>query len=143
MVILIHGQNEVEVRVKKYPLDQDDYFVEHVKLGEREPRTAPQTRYLIAEDGVNYAIEIVLKQRFNFDGHSRIRATLFHLGVLISVKDWDIPDELGKKERIKEDATFYLEANDPILNGKIIKGARFAFQTLNIDQRYHLPLQLF
>jgi hypothetical protein len=130
MAILIHEDNKIEVRVKKYPLDSNDYFAEYVKLGERAPITGIQTRYIIAEDGVTYAIEIVLKKGFYFGEYAKVRARLTHLGTKISIKDMDRPTHLGDFEATKSDMVFFLEANDPIVDGKIVKGARFAFQAL-------------
>jgi hypothetical protein len=136
MVNLIHRQNKVEVRLKKYPLDQDAYFEEYVKLGAREPATAPQNRYVIADDNATYAVEIVLKSGFNFEDYSWVRATLTHLDTVISIKDWYRPGNLDKSHCIREDTALYLEADDPIVGGKIMKGAKFAFQSLTIGKEY-------
>jgi hypothetical protein len=145
MAVLTHNNyrfnrepSAVEVRVKKYPLDADGYFDEYVKLEERHPRTMSQTRFLVIEERIPYAIEIVLRKGFSFEGYSVLRATLSYLGTVISIQDWSIPKGFDSYEPSFEDQILHLEANDPILNGKIMKGAKFVFETLSISQRYQI-----
>jgi hypothetical protein len=56
MVILIHRQNKMEVRLKKYPLDQHAYFEQHVKLGVREPQDGCPQEGLCLETAAFWSI---------------------------------------------------------------------------------------
>ena len=65
MAILKCGNDEYEVRIKRYP--EKTYFDEYVKTGDREKSSATSCdRYIVGEDGVRYTIEVTLKKGFTF-----------------------------------------------------------------------------
>jgi hypothetical protein len=79
MAILKSGNDEYEVRIKRYP--EKTYFDEYVKTGHREKSSATSCdRYIIGEDGVRYTIEVTLKKGFDFEDFKIVRAKLYILG---------------------------------------------------------------
>ena len=76
MAILKSGNDEYEVRIKRYP--EKTYFDEYVKTGDREESSATSCdRYIVGEDGVRYTIEVTLKKGFSFGDYEVVRARLY------------------------------------------------------------------
>src|SRR5450432_3099073 len=141
MAILIHKGGEIEVWIKKYPLDGDEFFDEYVKTGERQPKDDPQSRYINVEANAAYAIEIVLKKGFNFEDYSGICVSLQHAGSEVCWQYWERQDDLGDETKLRSDQVCTFEAKDatclgepyePAVDGKTIKKARFSFDALEI-----------
>ena len=129
MAILKCGNEEYEVRIKRYP--EKTYFDEYIKTGERE-KTAATTckRYIVGEGGVKYTIEVTLKKGFMFGEFHSVQAQLKVPGKTSPVSHKNIRRPADYKDGIKEKITTELEYADVTVRGLKFLGARFAFRSL-------------
>jgi hypothetical protein len=129
MAILKGGNEEYEVRIKRYP--EKTYFDEYIKTGEREKTAATKCkRYIVGEDGVKYTIEVTLKKGFMFGEFHSVQAKLKVPGKTDSVCHKNIRRPADYKDGIKEKITTELEYADVTVRGLKLMGARFAFRSL-------------
>jgi hypothetical protein len=131
MAILKCGNDEYEVRIKRYP--EKTYFDEYVKTGDREKSSAIACdRYIIGEDGVRYTIEVTLKKGFTFGEFDRVQAQLFVSGHKRSTSFRNMWRPADYEGGIKTDLTTELEYADVTVGGSKVLGARFGFRSLAI-----------
>jgi hypothetical protein len=129
MAILKNGNNEYEVRIKRYP--EKTYFDEYVKTGDREePWAMSCDRYIVGEDGVRYTIEVTLKKRFSFGDYEVVRAKLYIPGHEDSISENDVHKPEDFENGIKSDMTIELQYADVTVEGSKVLGARFGFRNL-------------
>jgi hypothetical protein len=75
MAILKSGNDEYEVRIKRYL--EKTYFDEYIKTGEREKKAATTCkRYIVGGDGVRYTTEVTLKSFISPKPSSRFQVKL-------------------------------------------------------------------
>ncbi|KAF7944478.1 hypothetical protein EAE96_010869 [Botrytis aclada] len=135
MAILNTSQGEVEVRIKRYP--EDTYYDEHIKVEGKERKTdTERERYIIAEPGTTYYMEIILKKGFKIGKYSTIDARVYlpdreeHMSSIILLsKHFD-----GSKEKAETDLIRKMQYVDVEIDGQKMLGARFAFKKIEIDE---------
>lgn len=131
MAIPKDGDDEYEVRIKRYP--DKTYFEEHIKIGDREkPGATSCGRYIVGEEGVTYTIEVTLRKGFTFGEFDRVQALLFIPGLEGTIAFKDIFRPADCKGKIKEDIIAELEYADVVVLGCKVLGARFTFRGLGI-----------
>lgn len=142
MAILKEGNDEYQVRIKRYP--EKTYFDEYVKTNGREvPGSRRCDRYIVGEGGVRYTIEVTLKEGFDFGTYSQVQV---QLGLprhndTVSFKDIYKPNH--SEGGIKEKLSTELEYADVTVGGRMMLGARFAFQNLVLGTVFSLlPLSI-
>ncbi|KUJ20085.1 uncharacterized protein LY89DRAFT_731318 [Mollisia scopiformis] len=75
MVVLQEDGNEYEIRVKRIP--QNTYFDERQKFGDPEEVDATTAdRYIVAEPGQMYAVEVTVKAGLKWGTYSHVRVSL-------------------------------------------------------------------
>jgi hypothetical protein len=129
MAILKSGNDEYEVRIKRYP--EKTYFDEYVKTGDREKSSAISCdRYIIGEDGVRYTIEVTLRKGFDFEDFNIVQAQLCVPGQEESISFKNIQRPADYKDGIKKDLMTELQYVDVTVGGSEVRGARFGFRNL-------------
>lgn len=133
MAILSEGGNEYEVKIIRRP--QDTYFTEHVKVGNLEkPDAESCERYIVAESGQRYAIEVTIKQGFRWGHFDEIDISMAFIErsyiACMILRRVDYGRQLKK-----EDVTVYLDC----LNFQVARdlvGAPFCFRGLAIGKSF-------
>jgi hypothetical protein len=129
MAILKSGNDECEIRIKRYP--EKTYFDEYVKTKDREESSATSCdRYIIGEDGVKYTIEVTLKKGFRFGDYDVVQAQLFIPGQEKGICSTNIRRPADHEGGIKTDLTKNLEYADVTVGGIKVLGARFGLRNL-------------
>ncbi|KAI9649998.1 hypothetical protein NHQ30_000011 [Ciborinia camelliae] len=124
MAILNTTQGQVEVRIKRYP--DHTYYDEYIKVERKEEELDDtRERYIVAEAGTTYYIEVTLKEDFNFGEYNHIQAALFFPGRKKHISSINF---LGLYRVGK------IEYADVDINGQKVHGARFAFRSLEMDE---------
>ncbi|TAQ89276.1 hypothetical protein B7494_g2409 [Chlorociboria aeruginascens] len=124
--------SEVDVRIKRYP--EGSYYDEYVKIGDLEkPNATEFERYIVAEPGTMFEVEITLKKGFNFKQHDEALAVLEFLGDSNSFigSESATPSTGGVLNSIKSDLKFSIKYVDPSVFG--LKNSRLAFRALSGD----------
>jgi hypothetical protein len=76
LAILTQVEDEYEVRIMRQP--ENAYFDEYVKVEGREKHYATERkRYIKAEEGLLFSIEVTLKPVFDFGNFDRVQAQLY------------------------------------------------------------------
>lgn len=129
MAILKSGNDEYEVRIKRYP--EKTYFDEYVKTGDREKSSATScNRYIVGENGVRYTIEVTLKKGFSFGDFEFVRAKLYIPGEEDPISQEYVCRPEDYEDGIKSDITTELQYADVTVEGSRMLDARFSFRNL-------------
>jgi len=130
MAILSEDSNEYEVKIKRIP--QNAYFEEHVKVGDPEaPGALKSKRYIVAEPGQRYGVEVTLKKGFEFGEYKQaeIRVLFSEMNVTFAAKVLSKTEIQGKLNEGDFSTTLaYINVSN---QGDLI-GAPFTFQKLGI-----------
>lgn len=132
MAILESAEGSIEVRIHKDPLTEEaDYYVEHVKLSNRERKDVTNTdRYIPCRQDEKYGIEIRLKEGFDFGDYTVARAKFQTVASNTVIKAIDYPRPAGHEGGIKEDLVFYIRTASAKVDGQTVRDAHFAFKGL-------------
>jgi hypothetical protein len=130
MAILSEGDDQYEVRIKRYP--DKTYFDEHIKVGDREkPNAQSCERYIVGEEKITYTIELILHKGFNFGKYEFVRMQLWFHGQKQEVGYADACKPYGQPSIITEDVNASLEFATVQMNGLMMKDTRFVFHGLH------------
>lgn len=130
MVVLSEDGNEYEVRVRRAP--QGTYFDERIKFGDPwETKDLTADRYIVAEPGQEYAVEVIVKKGMKWGPYKQISATMFFVNGEEAVAGYFL-DRKDEEETTTEDhiLTFACVNYAPL--GTNLIGAPFTFQNLAI-----------
>jgi len=130
MAILMEEGNEYEVRVKRVP--QGTYFKEYVKIGDREQVESTRCdRYIVAEPGQQYEIEINIRKGFHWGEYQRVRARLFLPGFEQRVASKSFNREEFGSEIKYEGASLTIDCINGFQYPQLV-GAPFTFREMEI-----------
>jgi hypothetical protein len=141
VVLTADDLGSVEVRLKKYPLENDSYFEEYVKVGDRDGMTNSKYRYVIAEAESEYCIEVAVKAGFKLDENTHVLVEVFHKDQRIVLEEFDGSSTLNRKHCTKADMVYLVKDTQTVAsNGRVFQGARLTFENLSIGKLFMISL---
>ncbi|KAI9649996.1 hypothetical protein NHQ30_000009 [Ciborinia camelliae] len=133
MAILTEEGNEYEVRIINTATKEA--FREFVKLGDRENRGDPECeRYIVAQPGTAFKIEITLKAGFCFKPYNDVIALIVFGGQGICCAGKCFVDENPECALTEQDYKAQIDCVNVVGYSKDIIGAPFVFRSLDVDE---------
>ncbi|KAJ8068385.1 hypothetical protein OCU04_003945 [Sclerotinia nivalis] len=126
---------EIEVRFKRH---QGKYYDEYVKLEPGEAIREPNhERYIIAEPGTKYYVEVTLREGFDFGKYDLIQAKLYMDEEEVSYADFEPSKHGFDGRKTKKDLVKNIRYANVEIDGQR-RGSMFIFGNMEMGKDKHL-----